>query len=266
MKKNGGTYQKLPFPKSRLLMMDGGQLGRQKHTVHGLFELDVSCPRQQIRAYQERTGEKLSFSAFIITCLGQAIEADKSVQAYRDGRNRMIIFEEVDVSTLFEVELDGRKLIRPHIIRAANRRSLLEIHQEIRSYQQEHTGSQEARWIDSFVRLPGFVRRLFLRRLFKNPHRLKELMGTVLLTSVGTSTAGGFWGIPVPNHSLQLTLGGISEKPAVVGGQILAREFLSVTLSFDHDLIDGAPAARFVQRFKELVESGSGLASLLDQP
>jgi pyruvate/2-oxoglutarate dehydrogenase complex dihydrolipoamide acyltransferase (E2) component len=63
----------------------------------------------------------------------------------------------------------------------------------------------------------------------------------------------------VPNHTLQVTLGGIAEKPGVVEGRIEIREYLSVTISIDHDIIDGAPATRFAQRFKELVESGYGL-------
>lgn len=41
--------------------------------------------------------------------------------------------------------------------------------------------------------------------------------------------------------------------------QICIREYLNVTLDFDHDIVDGAPAARFGQRFRELVESGHGL-------
>lgn len=73
---------------------------------------------------------------------------------------------------------------------------------------------------------------------------------------------GGGWGIPVPNHTLQLTLGGMATKPALVDGAIQAREFLSVTVSFDHDIVDGAPAARFTQRLKELVESGDRLDGL----
>ncbi len=54
-------------------------------------------------------------------------------------------------------------------------------------------------------------------------------------------------------------LGGIAEKPGVVDGNIAIREYLCMTLSFDHDSIDGAPAARFVQRLKELIEGGYGL-------
>jgi pyruvate/2-oxoglutarate dehydrogenase complex dihydrolipoamide acyltransferase (E2) component len=70
---------------------------------------------------------------------------------------------------------------------------------------------------------------------------------------------GAGWGIPITEHTLDLTLGGIVEKPGVVDGQIAIREYLCITLSFDHDLIDGAPAARFTARLKELIESGYGL-------
>ncbi|MFO7631459.1 MAG: 2-oxo acid dehydrogenase subunit E2 [Caldilinea sp.] len=114
-------------------------------------------------------------------------------------------------------------------------------------------------FIEWFVRLPGLVRRLFYWVLFKNPHLLKEYYGTVMMSAVGMFGTGGGWGIPVSNHTLQLTLGGIAEKPGIVDNQIEIRKYLSVTISFDHDIIDGVPAARFTQRLKELMESSYGL-------
>ena len=50
------------------------------------------------------------------------------------------------------------------------------------------------------------------------------------------------------------------EGVRMIDGQPKARELLSMTISFDHDIIDGAPAVRFTQRLKELIESGYGLA------
>jgi pyruvate/2-oxoglutarate dehydrogenase complex dihydrolipoamide acyltransferase (E2) component len=75
---------------------------------------------------------------------------------------------------------------------------------------------------------------------------------------------GSGWGIPAINFPLTVTLGGIAEKPGVVDGRIEVRQYLCVTVSFDHDIIDGAPATRFTQRFRELVEGGYGLDALLD--
>jgi pyruvate/2-oxoglutarate dehydrogenase complex dihydrolipoamide acyltransferase (E2) component len=75
---------------------------------------------------------------------------------------------------------------------------------------------------------------------------------------------GAGWGMPITNYTLQITVGGIAEKPWVVDGRIEVREALSLTVSVDHDVVDGAPLARFVQRFKELIESGYGLISSHD--
>jgi 2-oxoacid dehydrogenases acyltransferase (catalytic domain) len=241
-------------------MADGGRLGLKKHTIHGLAEFDITQAREIIRHHKVRTGETLSFSAFFLACLGKAIDLNKHMHAYRNWRNQLVIFDEVDVNTLFEVEVDGKKTIRPHILRGVNRKTFREIHQEIRVFQQEHAGSRESKFIDWFVMLPGFARRSFLWLLFKNPPLIKDYYGTVLLTSVGMFGKGSGWGIPVPNHTLQLTLGGIARKPGVFEEQMEIREYLSVTISFDHDIIDGAPAARFTQRLKELIESCYGLS------
>jgi 2-oxoacid dehydrogenase/acyltransferase catalytic subunit len=63
-----------------------------------------------------------------------------------------------------------------------------------------------------------------------------------------------------------MTVGGIAEKPGVVNGTIAIREYLSLTLSVNHDIVDGAPAARFTERLKELIESGYGLGDSTVEP
>ena len=243
-------------------MADGGKMGIQKHTIHGLVEFDITDVRAAIRQHRSQTGDALSFSAFFLACLGKAIEQDKQMHAYRNWHNQLILFDEVDVNMLFEVEVNGKKTIRPHIIRGVNIKSIREIHDEIRAFQSGHESSQESKFIEWFVRLPGFIRRLFLRVLFMNPQFIKDYYGTVLVTSIGMFGTGSGWGIPVSNHSLQLTLGGIGEKPGVVDHRVEIRKYLSVTISFDHDVIDGAPAARFTQTLKKLIESGYGISNL----
>ncbi len=186
----------------------------------------------------------------MIHCLGRAIDANKYMHAYRSWRNQLVLFDDVDVNTLFEVEVEGRKTIRPHILRAVNKMTFRELHDEIRAFQSNHALSRESKFINVFVWLPGFIRRLFYRVVFMNPAVMKEMMGTVSMTALGMFGSGGFWGIPVPNHTLQITLGGIAEKPGVIDGRIEIRQYLSATMSFDHDIIDGAPAARFAERLE----------------
>jgi pyruvate/2-oxoglutarate dehydrogenase complex dihydrolipoamide acyltransferase (E2) component len=70
---------------------------------------------------------------------------------------------------------------------------------------------------------------------------------------------GGGWGIPIAPCTLMVTVGGIARKPRFVDGELRERELLSLTLSFDHAVVDGAPAARFARRLTELIESADGL-------
>ena len=71
--------------------------------------------------------------------------------------------------------------------------------------------------------------------------------------------SGTGWAIPATNHTLQVTLGGIVKRPMMINDRLENREHLCVTISIDHDIVDGAPAARFMQHLKGLVEGGQGL-------
>lgn len=80
------------------------------------------------------------------------------------------------------------------------------------------------------------------------------------MTSVGMFGGNhSGWGISATPQPLGLVVGGIAWKPAVVEGRIEPREMLCLTVTFDHDIVDGAPATRFVRRLVELIESGYGI-------
>jgi pyruvate/2-oxoglutarate dehydrogenase complex dihydrolipoamide acyltransferase (E2) component len=267
MHKHHADYKLVPFPKIRRAYMDVLREGQRKHMIHALVEVDVTKARQYVRDHKANTGEALSFTAFIVTCLAKAVDEHKYLQAYRQGRKQLILFEEVDVNTQIEREMDGHKVVMPCIIRAANSKTFRAIHQEIRQAQApEQELARKFKTLQRLafflVSLPAFVRRFYWRAVRKHPRLFKRGGGTVAMTAVGMFGKGIGWGIPIAGHTLMLTLGSIGEKPGVVAGRIAIREYLSLTISFDHDIIDGAPAARFTERLKDLIESGFGL---LDQ-
>ena len=255
-------YQTLPYPRSRRLVIDAMRAGSRKHMIHGLVEFDVTRPRAMLRAHKERTGESLSFTAFVLHCVGAAVAEERVIHAVRDWRGRLVLFDDVDVNTIIEIELEERRFPLAYVVRAVNRRSVRELHDEIRHVQQNPQrshGEGTFNLMHWYVRLPSFLRGLAYRILPLNPRWLKGIGGTVSVTAVGMFGEGGGWGIPIPLYTLNLTLGGIAWKPAVVDGQIVPRELLSVTLSFDHDVVDGAPAARFAERLRGLIEGAFGL-------
>ena len=264
MKNEQPGYQVSPFPRERQATVQGGRLASRKHTIHALIEVDVTQPRRLIRDYKARTGNALSFTAFIIACLAKAIDENKWMHAYRNWRNQIILFEDVDVNTMIEIEAEGRKKVIPHFIHAANQRTILDIHNEIRATQAKPAETREYNvgWLGF---LPTFAWDIFFWFIFKNPWAFKKSFGTVGITSVGMFGKGAGWAIPFGLHTLDVALGGIAQKPGIIDGRIEICEFLSITLCFDHDIVDGAPAARFTQRLKELIESGYGLADLVTE-
>ncbi len=262
MKQKPNDYQVVPYPKIRRVYSEQPRDVQRKPIFHALVEVDVTKARQALRAHKASTGESLSFTAFIATCLGRAVDEHKAVQAYRKGRKHLILFDEVDVCLMVESHMGEHIVPLASIIRAANHKTFREIHQEIRAAQ-AHNAQLVQVWkrMHWFARLPTFLRNGFWRVVRRNPHLLKRFVGTVTLTAIGMFGEGVGWGIPFrnANHSLMITLGGIGEKPGIVDGQIALREYLCMTLSFDHSIVDGAPAARFTGRLEDLIESGYGL-------
>jgi pyruvate/2-oxoglutarate dehydrogenase complex dihydrolipoamide acyltransferase (E2) component len=256
-------YHEVEFPAIREAAIDLLREAHRKHMIHGLLEADVTDARHRIREHKARTGETLSFTAFIATCLAKAVDEDKSMHAYRRGKKKLIVFDEVDVNTMVERQVGGRVMGTPNVIRAANKKSLRQIHDEIRAAQggavEDTRGMEWFRWAPLVARLPIWVRTLAWRVMQRNPNTLKRMAGTVGLTAVGMFGRGSGWGITIPFLTLNVVLGGITEKPAIVGGRVEPREFLCLTISVDHDIVDGAPATRFVNRFRKLIESSYGL-------
>lgn len=272
-----GTFTEIPFPASRILVMDTVRVGMTRHRIPVLLEVDVTDGRSAIATRRTATGKELSFTGWIIKCLAQAASEHPRVHALRRGRHRLVLFSDVDVGLMVARRIEGmdpsRAIPMPYLVRKANEKTVESIHSEIRAAQARGSapaepGARLAGWpsprtMRIFASLPFFVRKaLYWNRLLRDPFRMKRTMGTVAVTSVGMfgKVGGGSnWGIPIEFHPLTVALGAIARKPAVVGDHVEPREFLGMTLMFDHDVIDGAPMAMFLQRLRELIESGYGL-------
>ena len=238
----------------------------RRHTMHALLELDVTDARRAIRERRAETGEPLSFTAFIVACLARAIDEDRTLHAHRKGARELVLFDDVDVAVVVERSVEGARIPIPLVVRAANRRTPVEISREIRAATAGELPYPLARrLLPAWLLVPGVVRRFLWSRWLADPSRRKRLTGTTFVSAVGMFGQGTAWGIPqAQNYTLGLTVGGIARKPGVVridsSERIEPREFLALTLSIDHEIVEGAPAARFTNRLKELIERGGILA------
>lgn len=247
-------YDLLPFPPERRPIVAGGRYGTRRSVIHGLLEVDATRARELLQSPADG-GERLSFTAYIVACLAQAVAANPQVQAYRDWRGRLVVFHDVDVVTMIEAAAGAVAV--PHIIRAANRKTVREISDEVRAVRARPESSQQSSGLVALgSRLPDFALRLSYAALRRNPPAFKRAAGTVIISSVGMFGQGGGWGITfLPLHTLGLIVGGIAQRPGVLNGTIAIRDYLPLTISVDHDVVDGAPAARFAATLREIMES-----------
>jgi len=175
----------------------------------------------------------------------------------------------VNVGMMIEHKAGEKTALMGHIVQGANHKTYREIHDEIRSVQSAPAPANRGmpNWFRTVMLFPwplsALVKAFMGMATRRNPLIRIATAGTVFITSVGMFGKGhSGWGISNTPQSLSLVVGSINLKPAVVEGRIEPREILNLTVLFDHDVVDGAPATRFVGRLVELIESGYGLSEM----
>jgi pyruvate/2-oxoglutarate dehydrogenase complex dihydrolipoamide acyltransferase (E2) component len=262
-----GEYRTEIFPSSRIATIDIGAASRMKHHIRALIELDVTEARQMIRDKKKQA--KISFNAWLIKCISKAVEECRAIHGVRKGKRKIVIFEDVDISIMIEREVQGEKVPLPYVIRKTNEKSISEIYNEIRMGQGQAINGEgnfvlgekkNETLMKIYYSMPGFIRRMIWSKIIQNPFFTKENMGTVMITSVGMMGKINGWVLPVSIHPLSFAVGSIIKKPGIKDDRIEIREYLYMTVSVDHDVIDGAPAVRALSKLTELIEGGYGLS------
>jgi pyruvate/2-oxoglutarate dehydrogenase complex dihydrolipoamide acyltransferase (E2) component len=241
-----------PFPASRRIVTGAIRAGRRMALMHGLIDVDVTVAVRRLREWQP----PLSVAAYVVACVARAAAMHPEVHGYRNWRGRLVMTPNVDVAILVERQTPGGPVPVGHVIRGAHMRSVEDVSREIRSVQaapsrdiSDHRFDQ----LSAVARVPGVASMFF--RLARRSVRLHGMSGTVAVSSLGALGGGAGFGIGVPTVlSLTVTVGGMSERPRVVDGEIQRRDVLDLTVSVDHNVVDGAPAARFVASLRELME------------
>jgi pyruvate/2-oxoglutarate dehydrogenase complex dihydrolipoamide acyltransferase (E2) component len=251
--KKGCRTEPLTF--NRKVLMASASVTRRKNTIHCLARADVTEPRRLIRKHFERTGEKLSFTAHVVNCLAQVIKQHPRMNSYIRG-NKLVILDEITISVLIEREFEEEKVPEPMGIRQVQLKTYRQISEEMRSAKkapdQRLGGLSGTTWI-RFI--PAFLLRAFIRLAERNL-KMARRYGKVAVTAVGMFTREPVWFIPHGSATVLLTVGSIEQREEMREGVPETREYLSLTGSFDHNIVDGAPAARFMNQLLDTLGEG----------
>jgi pyruvate/2-oxoglutarate dehydrogenase complex dihydrolipoamide acyltransferase (E2) component len=258
-----GAYRVKKPPFTRLATMEAFDAILPGHHMTALLEFDVTDTRRALRN-RRREGRSASLFSFIIKAAATALDENREFNSIRKGR-RIVEFEDVDINIPIENNTKSEAFPHQIVIRDASGKGAEEIYAEIEQaraeYARRESTGEEDRWAMSFMKIllymPKFMRNVILRKAMNNPFAVKRMSGTTFVTSVGTF--GKIPGFAIPyiggNRAVSFAVGNVVEKPAVFKGEITVREFLSMTIVFNHDIVDGAPAARFISRLKKLIET-----------
>ena len=261
------SFELYRYPKSRLATFDVGRIGNKKHHIAGLLEIDVSLAREKIRS-AIKSGRKISFTSWMLKVISNTIVQNRLIHSINHKKRTQVAFNDVDISIPLEREVDGVRVPLATVIRKTNTKTIEEIHGEIRKassrqisgekdYVLEKRGSEALNRL--FFNLPQFLRMMIWRYLLSNPFVRKDTMGTVMVTNIGTAGKFPVWILPKSIHNLCIGIGSISKKPWVHDNKIVIREILNLTLLFDHDVVDGMPAARFTDKLVKNIEQAMDL-------
>ncbi|MGD8752658.1 MAG: 2-oxo acid dehydrogenase subunit E2, partial [Anaerolineales bacterium] len=176
MKKKRG-YRVLPFTMNRHMVAASASVAREQNNIQALIEVDISEPRRLIREHRQRTGERLSLTAYVTTCLARALAGYPYLNAFRKGRS-LILLDDLTIGVMVEREIAGEMIPEPLSIRAAQTKTYRQIHDEIRAAQAHRGDGLGGLSGMTWVRfIPGFLFRTFIR-LASHSIRIMERYGT----------------------------------------------------------------------------------------
>lgn len=178
---------------------------------------------QLIPIIESKTGIRLTLTDLIIKITAKALEDNPSLNcSYVDGGVKL--FKRIDIGLVTAVE---GGLVVP-VIRQADKKSLAEIAQaraELVQKARERTVGKE------------------------------EMKGsTFTISNMGMFEIDQFSAIIQPPEAAILAVGRIADKAVVRNGEILVRPMMTMTLSIDHRVLDGAMGAKFLQSLKHYLE------------
>ncbi len=200
---------------------------RTTATLTTFNEIDMhavmALRRRHREAFEQRHGVKLGLMSFFVKACVAALQRFPVLNAFVDGTD-IVYHDYYDIGIAVATP---RGLVVP-VLRDADRLGLAEIERRIADFAQR---AREGRLA------------------------LEELTGGTF-----TITNGGVFGsmlsTPIlnPPQSGILGMHRIQDRPVVVDGEIVVRPIMYVALSYDHRIIDGAEAVRFLVTVKELIE------------
>jgi len=186
--------------------------------------------RNALLEQEEAIGARISYTDILVLAIARAINDNPIINASLI-ESEIKVWEDINIGVAVAVEQDGEWGLIVPVVRNADRKNLVEIDKEVRSLTEKARAGKL---------MPDDVSG-----------------GTFTLTNLGAFGGGWGFGTPIINQpeSAILGTGAITDRAVVRDGQIVIRPILTCSFTYDHRVIDGAPAAQFMVSLTQLLEN-----------
>ncbi|MCD6243145.1 2-oxo acid dehydrogenase subunit E2 [Candidatus Bathyarchaeota archaeon] len=196
---------------------------------HVTISMDVDATVMiKLRENFEREGIRISYNAILVKAAAKALR-DCPIFNSTVEEDRIRLLEDINIGLAVSTDYG---LIVP-VVRDADKKDIKEINSIIED---------------------------LVERARQNKLLINEVTGgTFTITNLGMFGVDVFTPLIVPGQVAILGVGRIAEKPIVINGQVRVKPMVTLSLSFDHRIIDGALAATFLGKIAEYLQNPQSL-------
>jgi len=254
--KNRPAFQNIGEQHSRRNVLDLIKLvGRESIPAYLIYDIDMTWA-ENLRKKFAALGYKTTVTAILLKAIAIAQRAHPMTRTALLPTGRRITLNHICAGFTVERFVKGQPAVFFGSIKEPDMKPLIEITDELRSYSTDDIEQNEALEVqDWFNTVPNFIRRVILFFGMLIPSLRIHYMGATFgLSSLGKFGCKAI--VPPCVSASTFGIGEVEERPVAVDGKVEVRPCLSIVLNFDHRLIDGAPAARFMQDVIHLLQGG----------
>lgn len=174
---------------------------------------------------------RVSYTDILVKAVAQALEEHRIVNSTLEGE-QIKVYEDINIGVAVATE---KGLVVP-VVRNADKKTLLQVASTVKELVEK---AKEGRLVKEDV-----------------------TGGTFTITNLGMYGVEVFIPIINPPEAAILGVGKITEKPVIMNKEMQIKPMMYLSLAYDHRIVDGAPAAQFLQKVKQILEKSSELADI----
>ncbi|HEY9786050.1 MAG TPA: 2-oxo acid dehydrogenase subunit E2 [Candidatus Obscuribacterales bacterium] len=229
--------------------------GRPAKSSHLFCDINVSWAKSVIEKFG-RAGRHITMTAILLKAISLAQKSHPASRTIALPFHRTYTLEQTAAGFTVERIIDSMPAVFFGEIEKPHELSLVEITKQLRAHHEDDLEmlpilKRQYR----FARMPAIVRHSIMwLGTFVPSFRLRFVRARFGLSSLGSLRAHAAAG-PAVSTSV-FGVGEIEDRVVIVDGQLAIRPMMTVTLNYDQRAMDGAPAARFLNDVKKLLEHG----------